>query len=177
MQEVFKDIAGANGIYQVSNLGNVKSYNNKNKQPKILTAINQNKGYTVVNLKGDVKKICTIHRLVAKAFIPNPKNKREVNHINGIKNDNRVENLEWSTSSENRIHAYKIGLQKGHEKKGKDSPLSMPVVQLTLDNVIVANYSGAKEASKQLGADASEICRCCNGKRKTVRGFKFQYSL
>jgi hypothetical protein len=53
----------------------------------------------------------------------------------------------------------------------------MPVVQLTLDNVIVANYSGAREASKQLGADASEICRCCNGKRKTVRGFKFEYSL
>ena len=177
MQEIFKDIENAEGLYQVSNLGNVRSYNNKNKECRLLSPNKQQKGYETVTLKGNINKMCSIHRLVAKAFIPNPQNKKEVNHINGIKNDNRLENLEWATSSENRVHAYKTGLQKGHQKRGKDSPLSMPVIQLTLDGKFVAKYAAGKEAARQIRGHAGSINRCCNGKNKSSSGFKWEFSI
>ncbi len=88
--EIWKDIAGYEGLYQVSNLGNVKSFCKKT--PHILSPATDRNGYSSVCLHIDGKKrTCTIHRLVAKAFIPNPDNKRDVNHLNGVKTDNRVE--------------------------------------------------------------------------------------
>jgi hypothetical protein len=176
IQEIFKDIENSNGIYQVSNLGNVRSYN-KNKDGKILSAAVNQKGYLIVNLRGDIRKTSVIHRLVAKAFLPNPENKKEVNHINGIKNDNRLDNLEWVTPSENVKHAYSIGLKKAIGKKGKDNILSIPVTQLTLDGIIVGNFAGAKEAARLLGAHQSGISKCCKGENKTAFGFKWQYKL
>ena len=174
MQEIFKDIESYEGVYQISNLGRIKSYF-KNEEGKILKSCIHTQGYEMVNLYGDIKKMGFIHRLVAKAFIPNPQNKKEVNHINGIKNDNRLENLEWATRSENELHAHKTGLKK--ESRGKDNALSIPVVQLTLDNVIVANYAGASEAARQIGGHQSDISSCCKGKRKTSLGFKWQYKI
>jgi hypothetical protein len=173
--EIFKDIEGYEGVYQVSNLGNVKSYKNKN--GKILSPNINSKGYAMVGLMCNTQKNCTIHRLVAEAFLSNPEKKSQVNHINGNKTDNRLENLEWVTPSENRIHAYKTGLQKGHEKRGKDSPLSMPVVQLTLDNIIIKDYAGVRDAGRKLGIDSSSISKCCRGEKKTHYGFKWQYKI
>jgi hypothetical protein len=174
--EIFKNIKESNGLYLISNLGNVKSYTQK-KQGEILIPVVQSSGYTTVTLHGDIRKTCVIHRLVAQAFIPNTENKREVNHINGIKNDNRVENLEWATSSENRIHAFRTGLQKGFSVKGKDHPLSKPVTQLTLDNIIVANFAGVREASRHIGVYHGGIYSCCSGLQKTAYGFKWQFSI
>jgi hypothetical protein len=176
IQEIFKDIDESNGLYQVSNLGNMRSYNNKDKEVKILTP-NTAKGYAMVHLRGDVNKSINVHRLVAKAFIPNPENKKEVNHINGDKSDNRVENLEWSTRSENIIHAYKTGLKKGYCVKGKDNPFSIPVVQMTLGNVIVGDYASAGEAARQIGGCSAGVNNCCNGKRNTYYGFKWEFSI
>jgi hypothetical protein len=108
--EIWKDIEGYQGSYQVSNLGRVKSL--LNSKEIILKPINS-KGYSSVflsNGKGTVKKF-KIHRLVCICFLPNLENKPQVNHINGIKTDNRLENLEWSDNSSNQIHAIKTGLK------------------------------------------------------------------
>jgi hypothetical protein len=174
--EIFKEIEGYDGIYQVSNLGNIKSYK-KYKEGKILKPNVISSGYEYISLEGKIRKNCILHRLVAKAFIPNPENKKEVNHINGIKTDNRVENLEWSTRSENILHAHRTGLKKGYCVKGKDNPRSKPVIQMTLENIIVGSFESAGEASRHIGAHQTNITCCCRGKQKTAAGFKWEFSI
>ena len=122
-EEVWKDIPNYKGSYQVSSFGRIKSLSRKVKQRYGLRTVNErilrygyNKknrnGYHVVNLSINNKyKLFLIHRLVAISFIPNPENKPEVNHINGIKSDNRVDNLEWCTGIENNTHALNKNLK------------------------------------------------------------------
>ena len=113
MKEVWKDVVGHKGKYQVSNLGRVKSLSRKIKcdhnayrtiKERILKQSKNN--YCLVHL-GQKSQNNTVHRLVAQAFIPNPENKRQVNHIDGNKLNNNITNLEWVTASENAKHAYK----------------------------------------------------------------------
>ena len=103
--EIFKDIKGYEGLYQISNLGNVKSLNyGKTGKEKLLKPAPNSKGYLNVSLVKNKKKTnFLVHRLVAQAFIPNPKPKfkKQIDHINTIRTDNRVENLRWVTSLEN----------------------------------------------------------------------------
>jgi len=103
-KEAWKDIAGYEGIYEISSLGNVK----RTGKNKILKGRITRFGYLRVSLcnKSYPKDYC-IHKLVGSAFIPNPENKPQVNHINGIKTENRLENLEWVTNSENMLHSYR----------------------------------------------------------------------
>lgn len=109
--EIWKDIEGYPG-YEISNLGRVMSY--KGKTPRIMKGQFSNSGYQRLLLnkgrKPPIRKHHSIHRLVAQAFISNPESKPEVNHKNGVKANNKVENLEWCTSSENRLHADQTGL-------------------------------------------------------------------
>ena len=134
IKEIWKDVKGYEWIYKVSSYGRVKSLDRtvpqkdgkkKNIKGKILNPRKSKKGYLKagLNLNGK-EKLYSIHRLVAIAFIPNPENKTEVNHKNGIKTDNRSSELEWATSSENNKHAFKIGLQNNSGDNNPQSKLS-----------------------------------------------------
>jgi len=120
--EIFKDIEGTQGDYQISNFGNVKSLRRLKKFKKGIARVFKGsintKGYPTVCIyvNGEFKTT-RIHRLVAKSFIPNPENKPEVNHIDGVKTNNNVFNLEWVTGSENVLHAYKNNLMSSETNR------------------------------------------------------------
>ena len=132
MSEIWKDVLGYEGHYLVSNIGQVKSI--KFKKNKILNPSTNNKGYLYISLyKNNTQIRRLVHRIVAEAFLSNPREKLTVNHINGIKTDNAVINLEWATYSENNKHAFANGLKcnKGLLNGQKNSQS-----KLTKDQVI-----------------------------------------
>lgn len=169
MKEVWKDIVGYEGLYQVSNHGRVKSleryvqnhgalqfHEEQIKQASERKRKDGNQGYLVLQLYRDNKyKNYYVHRLVAEAFIPNLENKPTVNHINGDKHDNRVENLEWSTYKENNRHAYETGLNDETHRRNRKG--SMRVLQYDADMNLIAEYPSAREAERQTGVDCSCI--------------------
>ena len=115
-QEIWKDVIGYEGYYQISNLGRIKSVNritthNRVRKECMLKQFLNKFGYYFVSLSKDNKKITQrVHRLVAKTFIPNPNNYPEINHIDGNKKNNKVENLEWCSCQQNILHSFKLGL-------------------------------------------------------------------
>ncbi len=129
-EELWLPVKGYEGLYEVSSLGRVRSVDaiishlitkSYFRKGRIRNLTVSKCGYNSTHIsKGGIDKTLRVCRAVAQAFIPNPENKPQVNHINGIKTDNRVENLEWCTASENVIHAYKTGLKVG--KGGSSSP-------------------------------------------------------
>lgn len=160
MQEVWKPINGFEGIYEVSNKGYIR-----NAKGRLLKRFIIPQGYLMVELFHNYKRThARVNRLVAEAFLPNPDNKPEVNHKNGDKLDNRVENLEWTTKSENMIHAYRSGLQT----KGKHTIRKVACLE---DGSV---YATAGEAARHYGITARAVLLSCQ--RESTRGkHNFRY--
>lgn len=167
-KEEWKTIKGFED-YMVSNLGNVKSY--RGRSNGLILSPNKSDEYLSVVLRGDdgSKKI-GVHRLVATAFIPNPDNLPFINHKNGRPSDNRVENLEWCTPSQNTRHYYDV-LMEG--KLLRDQP----VVQYTKTGRHIQDWDSVIEASVWTGIGIDDIIHSCKRrqKRKTTRGFLWRF--
>jgi len=130
----------------------------------------ESNGYESLNLsiKG-IKKRFYIHRLLATTFIDNPENKMEVNHLNGIKSDNNIENLDWCTGEENMAHAFSNNLSW----MGKDHPRSKQVGQYTKEGVLIKIWGSIGEASRS-GFSRSVISRCINGLSKNYASYTWK---
>lgn len=173
--EIWKDIKGFEG-YQASNLGQVKSLERFRKGKNGSLAVVKEKilkpwitrGYYQVELcKQSIKKAYFVHRLVWEAFNGQIPENMQVNHINEIKTDNRLSNLNLMTCKEN-IN-WGTGIERCAKKRSK------AVLQFTLDNILVKEFPSAKQAYRETGFAFSNICACCKGKQKTAYGFIWRY--
>lgn len=174
-KEIWKDIEGYENLYQVSNLGRVKSLGNgKSRKEKILKPRKQSNGYlTVILCKEGEGKNYLVHRLVAQAFIPNPLNLPQVNHTTEDKTMNAVECLEWCTAEYNNSYATRnVRISKANIN-GK---LSKKVRQYSLEGEFIKEFPSASEIQRQLGFANNNISSCCLGKRKTSNGYIWKYA-
>lgn len=171
--EEWRPIKGWEG-YEVSDLGRVRSYRTTSGRlidnPHLLAFKADYCGYCNVYLKnGPTKqKRMKVHRLVSSAFIPNPECKPQINHINGIKTDNRVENLEWCTAGENIRHSIANGLQSDFHRK--------PVIQLTKEGVFIKRHISTSHAGVNTNISRPDIIRVLRGIRNHAGGFKWKYA-
>jgi hypothetical protein len=194
MKEIWKKVNGYPN-YKISNLGRVKSlarlkrglvkerwgkeinkwFSYKSKD-KMLKPTKLTTGYSQVNLFNGEFKQFSVHRLVALAFIPNTENKPMVNHKDGIKTNNHIDNLEWCTLSENMKHAYDVlGIApSGLGKFGGESNKARAVVQKTINGEVVSRWASGMDAVRA-GFEGSGITRCCKGENKSHKGFIWEY--
>ena len=169
MEEVWNDIKGYEGMYQVSSFGNVRSMNYrgtgtiKNLVPKV-----NNCGRLWVELKG---KPLLIHRLVAIAFIPNEHDYPEINHKDENPKNNHVDNLEWCTSEYNKK------VYSGRKSHGRPRIRTRRVAQLDFNGGIVKHWNDSRTIENETGMKQWSIIQCCDGKRKTAYGYKWQYAI
>ena len=172
-EEVWRDVKGYEGLYQVSNMGLVKSLGRKDRfgrviKERILEPAVTHNGYLRVGLHVDGKrKMLRVHRLVCEAFHENPDNKSEVNHVNEDKTDNRACNLEWSTRTENCNH--------GSRNERVAKALSKPIGQFSLDGKLIKVWQSACEARRQTGFDQGYVGAVARGKFKQAYGFIWKY--
>ena len=178
-KEEWRDIKGYEGLYKISNAGNIYSYN-VNRELKLQT---DKDGYAEAKLwKGGKVKYFRVHRLVAEAFISNELNKPCVNHINSIRNDNRVQNLEWVTFQENNIHALNYG-NREYSTKEHMSDMSNKrwerdmkrVLMFDKEGNFIQEFKNINEASKVTKIKQNLIRDTCGGFQKSTHGFIFKY--
>ena len=178
MSEVWKDISGYEGKYQVSNTGKVRSLDYHRQGIIKELALKNSRGYLVVGLMKNAKKtFYSVHCLVANAFIPNPLDLPQVNHIDADKMNNQAENLEWVTAQDNAVHAIKHGCFDSSIKKLKmaNELRSKAVVAINILNGSRHNFTSLREMARVLGIDRKQILMCLNGKYTKAKGFRFEY--
>ena len=164
MNEIYKDIQGYEGKYQISNLGNVYSLiTNKILKPRLTLD-----GYYQVDLcKNGVKKHLYVHRLVAQSFLDNPKNYKIVNHKDENSTNNIVSNLEWCNSTYNNNY--------GNCKRKISEANSIKINQYDMDGNFIKQWNSMKEASETLKLSRGNICLCCEGIRNKTGGYRWRY--
>ena len=184
--EIWKEIEGTNGRYEVSNTGKVRCLDYKmTGKTKELTAGEKAGGYMQLRVRMDGRlKTVVIHRLVAKAFVPNPENKPEVNHKDGNKKNNNADNLEWVSRSENIRHAVKSGLRnrvaEAARERGKvwikelHKMQKTPVVATNIKTGEQIEFESQQEAAETLKLQKSHISSVLHGNRKHTGGYTFK---
>jgi hypothetical protein len=177
--EIWKSISKYENIYEVSNKGRIRSLNRYIKYSwkktikidfiygRVLKPKKDKDGYLEVNLylERKIAKMHKIHRIVAKEFIPNPKNKPQINHKNGIKSDNKIENLEWVTGKENVQHAIRKKLYTSNMKK---------INQFSIENKFIKTFNSINEAKRKTGCSC--VSDACRGNLKTSGGYIWKYA-
>lgn len=190
--EIWLDINGWDGLYQVSNFCRIKSLkrvinfvtlSGANRhltiQSSILKPYINSHGYPAIKLYHNSKSSgFLIHRIVALAFIPNHENKSDVNHKNGIRDFMDIDNFEWVTRSENHIHKYRV-LKSTHPflgRTGKMNSCSVKTSQIDpKNNTIIKIWDSMNDIQRDLGFFQANISACCRGKQKTAYNFKWEY--
>ena len=171
MQEIWKDIAGYEGTYQISSYGNVRRITSNGYS--MLKPSNRLYADVDLSINGEHHRQA-IHRMVALHFLPNPRNCSEVNHKDGNKHNNNVENLEWVTQEENMQHARKV---LGNYPFGKKP---RPVHKIDVEtNEIIQTYESVSQAGYEIVGKLSArtaITNCCNGKMQSAYGYKWKYA-
>ena len=163
MEEIWKDIKGYEGRYQISNYGNIKSLK-RNGCSGGMIKTEKRHGYLRVRLwKESTVKNYSIHKLVAISFLPNYDNKPFINHKDGNKENNFVGNLEWCSQKENMVHAYENGLIKTRK-----------VMQIK-DGKVIKTFTNMRRASLETGIQYSSIYWCANGIYKKAGGYEWRY--
>ena len=182
----FVDIPGLECFYAASKDGKIFSYKGSNHRGKIIAPYT-NKKWNYVYIRFHINKktkVCLLHRVIAKIFIPNPFGKKEVNHINGDKSDNRSVNLEWVTPSENIKHSYKIGTHKTSKlqietarRLGMSGVGGMATMKkiYCLDGNKKILFKSARYAHEKMGVSHQNISNCLRGITKTDGGFVWMY--
>ena len=190
MEEIWKDIAGYEGLYQVSNLGKVRSlqYGNRD-EVRELYLKPHTRGYLQVELhKNGSRKMFTVHRLVAMAFVDGYEETKLVNHIDEDKQNNVSTNLEWVTASQNVLHSIShrkvvtkrnCGGHRNHVNYPKFQPRTdkRPVIQMSMDGEIIKHWDSTIRVKEVLGYSDWSIKQCCRGNRRTAYGYKWQYAI
>lgn len=178
IEEIWKDIPGYEQLYQISNMGRVKSLERNvvrgrgglyKIEEKILKCTKDKDGYLRVNLCKDGKtKNYLIHRLVASTFLPNPDNLPQLNHIDEYKTNNCVDNLEYCTAEYNMNY----GTRLEHFIKSK----SIPILQFSFDGEFIKKWDSTTQVKRELGINQGNISKCLRGKRKSSGGYIWKYA-
>lgn len=178
--EHWKDIDGFEGLYQVSDKGRVRSLDRVvlatrygkplpiTKKGRVLRTSVKKDGYVSIQIYKDSKYYTfTVHRLVAKAFVENPDNLPEINHIDGNKQNNTVDNLEWCTRGYNIRHAFKTGLYNPDNRRHNRKKV------VRSDGVV---FDSLTQAARESGTHISDVSMCCHGKLAHTAGYGFEFA-
>lgn len=174
MEEIWKEIPNFEGLYEASNLGRIRSFKTKKIKKQRYTV----KKYLQVNLYKKEEKTYRVHRLIAETFIKNFNNFPEINHKDGNKQNNCVDNLEWITTYDNIQHAIKNGLynNKKNKRNKRNNKKERKIIQYNLDGKLLKEWNNISEIMKELNIkNNSHIYECCKGKRKKCYNSIWKY--